>query len=67
MVGLGLESSCRGKISSGRDCHTDQAVFLHLPKNSKVVSQPVNAWNAGSAIALDGPSSLTMSCTGMYL
>ena len=54
-------------MSSGRDCHTAQALFLPLPKNAEVVSHPVNAWNAGRAFDLDGPSVFTMSCTGMYL
>ena len=39
---LGQESSCMGNVSSERDCHTDQAVFMFLTKKAAVVLQPVN-------------------------
>ena len=50
-----------GKVSTERDCHTDQAVFMFLPKNAAVVLPPVNTLFSASAIASDGPSSSALS------
>ena len=38
-----------------------------LPANDDTVSQPVKAWNVGRESVFSYPSSLAMSCAGMYL
>ena len=50
-----------------KDFHMSNAVFFSLPANDDTVSQPVKAWNMGRESAFSYPSSLAMSCAGMYL
>ena len=46
-------------------CQTDQADFLPHPRKCDTVSQPVTAWNSGSARHLDGPSRAERVWIGM--
>ena len=43
------------------------AVFCPLPAHDDTVSQPVKVWNMGRESYFSYPSSLAMSCAGMYL
>ena len=54
-------------VTSSKDFHMSNAVFLPLPANEETTSQPVNAWSIGRARAFSLPSPLAMLCAGMYL
>ena len=54
-------------VTSLKDFHMSNAVLFPLPANEDTVSQPVKAWNMGRESGFLYPSSLAMSCAGMYL
>ena len=54
-------------VTLSKDFHMSNAVFFPRPANDDTVSQPVKAWNMGSARAFSLPSSFAMSCAGIYL
>ena len=54
-------------MTSLKDFHMSNAVFFPLPANDDTVSQHVKARNMGIESAFSYPSSLAMSCAGIYL
>ena len=53
-------------VISLNDFHMSNA-FFSLPANDDTVSQPAKAWNMVRKSVFSYPSSLAMSCTGIYL
>ena len=56
-----------GSVNKVENTGVSNAVFFPLTANDDTVSQPVKAWNMGRESAFSYPSSLAMSCAGMYL
>ena len=48
-------------VTSLKAFQMSNAVFFPLPANDETVSQPVKAWNMGSARAFSPPSVVAMS------
>ena len=55
-------SDSSASVSSGSDFQVDHAVFFPCPAKLETVSQPVKAWNIGSAHAILGPRLAAISC-----
>jgi len=58
----GREMSVKARVTSGYASQVSQTVFLPLPLKDDTVSQPVKAWNPGSAADLMGPSCSAIRC-----
>ena len=55
-------SDSSASVSSGSDFQVDHAVFFPCPAKLETVSQPVKAWNIGSAHAILGPRLAAILC-----
>jgi len=60
VAGLATKAQKAG-VTSLYAFQVSHAVFLPLPPKKDTVSQPVKAWNIGSATHLSGPSALAIS------